>query len=127
MELNQEQTVKALDILEKMNFFQGQRAGRELWFDKPIEIQEQDIASFSQGVAFLKTLIRELTEENEEKDETIAGLIGTIKDAYGFAVREMKARLDKNLLAVKDHTGKIVLVVLGSDIDQIAKEMLEEG
>ena len=72
------------------------------------------------------SLIKELTEENEEKDETIAGLIGTIKDAYGFAVKEMKARLDKNLIAIKDHTGKIGLVVLDRDIDQIAKEMLEE-
>ena len=54
MELNREQIIEALDILEKMDFFQGQRAGRELWYDKPIEVQEQDIASFSQGVVFFE-------------------------------------------------------------------------
>ena len=84
-----------------------------------VECDERDAERLKQ--------VAELTGENEEKDETIAGLIGTIKDAYGFAVREMKARLDKNLIAIKDHTGKIGLVVLDRDIDQIAEEMLEKN
>lgn len=67
MELNKEQ---AIDILEKFDFFQGQRAGRELWNDKPFDVQEQDIAKFSQDVASLKNYIKELTEENKKlKDD----------------------------------------------------------
>ena len=31
-----------LDILKKWDFFYGQRAGRELWADKPREIQDID-------------------------------------------------------------------------------------
>lgn len=62
MELNREQ---AIDILERFDFFQGQRAGRELWNDKPFDVQEQDIAKFSQDVASLKNYINKLTEENE--------------------------------------------------------------
>ena len=109
---------KALDSFHK----------RILETDLAEKIYETEIVAIIDALALINSQeqsIKELTEENEEKDETIAGLIGTIKDAYGFAVREMKARLDKNLIAIKDHTGKIGLVVLDSDIDQIAKEMLE--
>ncbi len=35
-----------LDILKKWDFFYGQRAGRELWSDKPREIQDIDIENF---------------------------------------------------------------------------------
>ena len=35
-----------LDILKKWDFFYGQRAGRELWADKPREIQDIDIENF---------------------------------------------------------------------------------
>lgn len=49
--------IKALDILEKFDFFEGQRAGRELWSEKPTEVQDEDIKSFSRDVAFLKDLI----------------------------------------------------------------------
>lgn len=34
------------DILDKWEFFYGQRAGRELWADKPTEVQDEDIANF---------------------------------------------------------------------------------
>ena len=67
--LNAEQVI---DILDKVDFFQGQRAGRELWNDKPFEVQEQDIANFSRDISLVKEYItsqeqriKELTEENE--------------------------------------------------------------
>ena len=49
--------IKAWDILCKMDFFGGQRAGRELWSEKPTAIQDADIESFSNDVAFLKDFI----------------------------------------------------------------------
>ena len=66
MELNREQ---AIEILERFEFFQGQRAGRELWCTKPFEVQEQDIANFSRDVGLLKNYIKELTEDNERLRE----------------------------------------------------------
>lgn len=44
---------QAIDILERFDFFQGQRAGRELWNDKPFEVQEKDIADFSRDCHLL--------------------------------------------------------------------------
>ena len=40
--MSEEETI--IDYLERMLFF-NQRAGRELWFDKPKEVQEVDIAN----------------------------------------------------------------------------------
>ena len=37
------ETNQVLDILNKWSFFYGQRAGRELWGDKPRQVQDQDI------------------------------------------------------------------------------------
>lgn len=37
---------RAIEILDKWEFFYGQRAGRELWADKPTEVQDEDIANF---------------------------------------------------------------------------------
>ena len=48
----------ALEVLDKLSFFGGQRAGRELWNDKPIEVQDEDIASFNRDIEYLKDVIR---------------------------------------------------------------------
>ena len=40
----------ALEVLDKLSFFGGQRAGRELWNDKPREVQDEDIASFNRDI-----------------------------------------------------------------------------
>lgn len=57
--------IKANDILEKFDFFGGQRAGRELWNDKPIDVQNKDIENFSKDVAFLKDFINRQKAEIE--------------------------------------------------------------
>ena len=57
--------IKALDILAKLDFFGGQRAGRELWNEKPIDVQNKDIEEFSKDIAFLKDLINRLQKEVE--------------------------------------------------------------
>ena len=46
------------DILDKWEFFHGQRAGRELWADKPKEVQDKDIANFCRDLG----LVREALE-----------------------------------------------------------------
>lgn len=44
---------QAIDILDRFDFFMGQRAGRELWNSKPPEIQEKDIEAFSRDCQLL--------------------------------------------------------------------------
>ena len=48
----------ALEVLDKLSFFGGQRAGRELWNDKPRKVQDEDIASFNRNIEYLRDLIR---------------------------------------------------------------------
>lgn len=48
---------KALEILDKIQFFYGQRAGRELWTEKPIEVQDKDIEDFNRDIEFLREYI----------------------------------------------------------------------
>lgn len=48
-----EEIDKCLDILDKMEFF-NQRAGRELWFSKPKNIQDKDIENFNKDINTLK-------------------------------------------------------------------------
>ena len=47
----------ALEVLDKLSFFGGQRAGRELWNDKPREVQDEDIASFNRDIEWLREFI----------------------------------------------------------------------
>ena len=48
---------KAIEILDKMQFFGGQRAGRELWADKPKEVQDADLEAFNRDIVFLRKVI----------------------------------------------------------------------
>ena len=48
-----------LDILEKWDFFYGQRSGRELWNDKPREIQDRDIRNFKRDLDKITKFIKE--------------------------------------------------------------------
>lgn len=48
----------ALEVLDKLSFFGGQRAGRELWNDKPREVQDEDIANFNRDIEYLRDFIR---------------------------------------------------------------------
>ena len=48
----------ALEVLDKLSFFGGQRAGRELWNEKPREVQDEDIASFNRDIEWLREFIR---------------------------------------------------------------------
>lgn len=57
--------IKVVDILDKMSFFQGQRAGRELWNDKPRNVQEKDLDNFNRDIRTIRDYI--LALENELK------------------------------------------------------------
>lgn len=62
----------ALEVLDKLSFFGGQRAGRELWNDKPRVVQDEDIAAFNRDVQWLRDFIRKHMNDGwipvEERD-----------------------------------------------------------
>lgn len=58
----------ALEVLDKLSFFGGQRAGRELWNDKPREVQDEDIANFNRDIEYLKEIIRKHMNDSQGKD-----------------------------------------------------------
>ena len=58
-DLPKEKQNKVFDILSKMEFFQGQRAGRELWNDKPKEVQDQDLADFVKDINYIRSYLQD--------------------------------------------------------------------
>ena len=71
--------IKALDILHKLDFFYGQRAGRELWNSKPFEVQNQDIKEFSKDMAFLEDFINRQKAEIERLNKNLDNMTKTAK------------------------------------------------
>ena len=67
---------KVLDILDKWEFFYGQRAGRELWACKPTDVQNKDVTDFNRDIQFVRSALMEqprwisveerLPEDNEK-------------------------------------------------------------
>lgn len=54
---------RAIDILDKWEFFYGQRAGRELWADKPTEVQNEDIANFCRDLKLVREALWRLDDD----------------------------------------------------------------
>ena len=73
---------KAIEILDKLSFFGGQRAGRELWNDKSREVQDEDIANFNRDIEYLRDFIRKhmdngwIPVEESLPDESLNSVIG---------------------------------------------------
>ena len=72
-----------MEVLDKMQFFGGQRAGRELWADKPTDVQDADIESFNEGMETIREYIQKLEAQNAE-------LLGKIEQ-----LQEKNKRLDE--------------------------------
>lgn len=59
-------TLIANEVLDKLQFFGGQRTGRELWNDKPREVQDEDIANFNRDIEYLRDFIRKYMKDEED-------------------------------------------------------------
>lgn len=71
-----ERLPEIMEILYKMNFFQGQRAGRELWNDKPFEVQEEDLENFKRDINTIRSYIWEIVKELKQyRDAEEQGLL----------------------------------------------------
>ena len=71
---------EVLDILDKWEFFYGQRSGRELWNDKPIDVQNEDIENFNRDIQKIRDYISAYDVEDVVKQIEDASV-----ELYGFA------------------------------------------
>ena len=68
---DKEKQNKVFDILDKMELFQGQRAGRELWNDKPKEVQDKDISDFIKDINYIRSYLQDSVVLSREEYERL--------------------------------------------------------
>ena len=66
-----EEHYRALECLEKMQFFMGQRAGRELWMSKPKNVQDVDIEQYNHDIETVMHYIQQLENQIGEFAENL--------------------------------------------------------
>ena len=89
---------KAIDILDKIDFFQGQRAGRELWNEKSRYVQELDLKHFQEDVALLREYIAEAVPKSEvEKLEAYIDDLNDSKEHLCVMLEEAKADVEREI------------------------------
>lgn len=135
---------QALDILDKFDFF-NQRAGRELWLDKPKNIQDEDIKNFESDVEFLRNFIKVQQEELECVKMEYAGYkAGTEQFAKDrkeiinqtiwmfaaeiskkFSQLEYAPRVDRKTLRIEEVTAS-VNTLLQVGVSQIVNKLADE-
>lgn len=76
---------KVFDILNKFEFFQGQRAGRELWNDKSKEAQDKDIADFIKDINYIRSYLQDSVVLSKEEYERITKELVTEQRATEIA------------------------------------------
>lgn len=62
---------QAIDIVRKFDFFYGQRGGRELWYSKPLGVQERDLANFRRDCRYLREFL-EAIDDKESSSNTVS-------------------------------------------------------
>ena len=138
--MNDKDIIKAFDILEKFDFFYGQRAGRELWNKKPVDVQDKDIKTFSNDVAFLKDFIKRQQAEIERLKKDIGKdftcfvgdphkvdncpYLEQEETARAEAIKEFWERLTNIADTTQVNAFQYAYVVREEDADAIIKEMV---
>lgn len=134
--------IKAWDILAKLDFFGGQRAGRELWNEKPVDIQNEDIENFKKDIAFLKEFINRQKAEIERLHRLFVSFTNELclwidvnkYDSTGLSIRDMVEKSDNITANIKAEADKefakrlrAKAIVCGLDIDYLLKEVVGDN
>ena len=82
MKDKEKQIEEIFDILNKLEFFQGQRAGRELWLDKPKEVQDKDIADFIKDINYIRSYLQDSVVLSREEYEKLRSLYDCEQGSY---------------------------------------------
>ena len=105
---------KGLECLDKMQFFMGQRAGRELWNEKPHDVQERDLEQYNRDVDTVRALIQQLEAENSRYHQETTEMYAEM-----CMLREKVHRLEAERDAMKEALGLMVYqyCVSGTELD----------
>lgn len=111
-----------LNILDKMEFF-NQRAGRELWFDKPKNIQDKDIENFNRDINILKEYIlkqKKLQVKNEKFERNMKNVLKIEKkNAVKEFAEKLKAIISEKGTLVRDYTGDELVLRCEIDVNDV--------
>ena len=121
-----EEVIRALDICDKLDFFGGQRAGRELWFTKPVEVQNADIMKFAEDIAFVKEIINRQRAEIEKWQlayDCADSALRELSVTRSEAIKEFAERL--KVYKQKPEFPWDEWFVTETDIDELVKIMTE--
>lgn len=92
---NKQTENNVFDILDKIEFFQGQRAGRELWNDKPKEMQDKDISDFVRDINYIRSYLQDSVVLSMEEWECLHN--DYAKALYNARQNERKETAEKIL------------------------------
>lgn len=126
--MTDKEIIKANDILSKFDFF-NQRAARELWNEKPVAVQDEDIRNRENDIKFLKDLINRQKTEIEKLNEIIKNCHQEIlrkcddcnEQIKAESYKEFAERLKEKALLRWDWDSYVDNI---KDIDNLLKEMI---
>ena len=124
--------IKANDILDKFDFF-NQRAWRELWNEKTVSVQDEDIRDREKDIKFLKDLINRQKADIEMLKKTIEYqdiCIEACEDTKSAAYKECLAKVKNYIKTHCNPYGKPdfdydTSIKILNFIDNFVKEMTE--
>lgn len=90
------------DILDKWSFFFGQRAGRELWSEKPKEIQDKDISDFNRDMKIVRDAVNKLVSN---KSQVLYLCDGRACEYCGNDLCHLTNKIEHAKNFKKDHSG----------------------
>ena len=128
---DKEKQIKVFDILDKIEFFQGQRAGRELWNNKPKEVQDKDIADFIKDINYIRSYLQDSVVLSREEYKRITTELVTEQRATEIAKeyfekirKETAEKIFKMLISKLDSnqflSGKRIIMEV--DVENLAKQ-----
>ena len=104
------------DILDKIEFFQGQRAGRELWNNKSKEVQDKDIADFIKDINYIRSYLQDSVVLSREEFKNYCNL-----SVENEVLKEEKEQFENDVCNYEMN-----LQHLTGELEQVRKETAEK-
>lgn len=117
---DKEKQNKVFDILDKMELFQGQRAGRELWNDKPKEVQDKDISDFIKDINYIRSYLQDSVVLSREEYEMLVNQYKNLEIKYSDLCdnyrlcKDANETLKQNIIITRKETAKEILTAIGN-------------